>query len=107
MNKPKIKLPDAIKVGAIIDVKAVITHAMETGNRKDADGKPIPRSIIHTVVATFEGAQVFRAAFGSGISANPFVSFSMRVPGPGTLVIAWTDDTGETLVESTPVTVVG
>jgi sulfur-oxidizing protein SoxZ len=107
MNKPKIKLPDVIKAGDVIDVKAVITHPMETGNRKDADGKPIPRSIIHTVVATFEGSEVFRATFGPGISANPFISFSMRVPGPGTLVISWTDDTGETLVESTPVTVVG
>ena len=106
MNKPRIKVPDSIKVGDMIDVKAVVTHVMETGNRKDADGKPIPRDIVHTFVATFEGTQVFRGDFGPGISANPFISFPMRVSGPGTFVLSWTTDSGETLTDQATLNVV-
>jgi sulfur-oxidizing protein SoxZ len=97
---PRIKLPDTAKVGEIIEIKAVATHPMETGNRKDADGKTIPREIIHTFIAKFEGADVFRAAFGSGISANPYISFSMRVSGPGTFELSWVTDKGETFTET-------
>ena len=106
MTKPRIKVPDSAKPGDIIDVKAVVTHVMETGNRKDADGKPIARNIIHTFVARFAGSEVFRAEFGSGISANPYLSFSMRVPGPGSLELSWTDDNGETLTGTAVLNVV-
>ena len=106
MNRPRIKLPDSAMAGEIIDVKAVITHPMETGNRKDAEGKIIPRNIINSFVASYAGSEVFSATFGSGTSANPFISFSMRVPGPGTFQFAWTDDSGETLVETVALNVV-
>ena len=99
MNKPRIKLPDQAKSGEIIDVRTVVTHIMETGNRKDADGHPIPRNIINTFVAKFASAEVFRARFGPGISANPFIAFSMRVPGPGVFEFTWTDDEGNTQTE--------
>ena len=48
MTKPRIKLPESAKVGEVIEVKTLISHVMETGQRKDADGKTIPRSIINT-----------------------------------------------------------
>jgi sulfur-oxidizing protein SoxZ len=101
----RIKLPDTIKTGDLIEVKALIQHVMETGNRKDADGKPIPRSIIHTFTVTFEGSPVFAADWGSGISANPFVAFYFKVPGPGTLEFTWIDDAGVTVVEKAPLAV--
>jgi sulfur-oxidizing protein SoxZ len=107
MNKPRVKLPEAVKAGEIIDIKTVVTHMMETGNRKDAEGKTIPRNIIHTFIARFAGAEVFRAEFGSGISANPFLSFSMRVPGPGSFEFSWTDDEGRTTTETAPLNVIG
>ena len=107
MNKPRIKLPESAKVGEIIDVKAVVTHPMETGNRKDAAGAIIPRNVINSFTAVFAGTEVFRAEFGSGISANPFISFSMRVPGPGSFQLSWTDDGGDTVTETVPLNVVG
>lgn len=107
MDKPRIKLPDSARAGEIIDIKTVITHPMETGNRKDANGQSIPRNIIHAFAATYAGAPVFRADFGPGISANPFISFSMRVPGPGTFVFTWTGDDGKVATESATLNVVG
>lgn len=101
----RIKLPDTIKTGDLIEVKALIQHVMETGNRRDADGKPIPRSIIHTFKVTFEGNPVFSADWGSGISANPFIAFHFAVPGPGTLEFTWIDDAGVTVVEKAPLAI--
>ncbi|MGQ0456195.1 MAG: thiosulfate oxidation carrier complex protein SoxZ [Hyphomicrobium sp.] len=96
---PRIKLPESAKAGDVIEVKTLITHVMETGHRKDKDGKPIPRDIINAFVAKFGETEVFRAELGPGVSANPFISFQMRVPGPGTFEFSWTDDAGATVVE--------
>lgn len=103
--KPRIKLPESAKPGEIIEIKALMTHVMETGNRKDADGQVIPRNIIHTFTVTFEGLPVFSADWGPGIAANPFVGFFFRVPGPGTLEFTWIDDSGEKTVEQAPLSI--
>lgn len=97
---PRIKLPQPINVGEIVEVKTLATHIMETGNRKDPQtGNIIPRDIIHTFTASFEGEEVFSATLGSGISANPYIAFFMRVPAAGTLTLTWQDDGGTTTVE--------
>jgi len=102
---PRIKIPASVNTGEIIEVKTLATHIMETGNRKDASGHVIPRNIIHTFRATFEGQEVFSATLGSGIAANPYIAFFMRVPGPGTLTLTWLDDEGTTTVEKVPLQV--
>jgi len=102
---PRIKLPDTARAGEVIEIKTIITHVMETGNRHDKTGKPIPRDIINAFVVKFDGQQVFHATFGPGISANPYVAFHMRVPGPGVFEFAWTDDHGVTTVASAPLKV--
>ncbi len=102
---PRIKLPDTVNPGEIIEIKTLATHVMETGNRKDGTGKLVPRDIIHTFTASFEGQEVFSATLGSGIAANPYIAFFMRVPGAGTLTLTWLDDGGTTTVEKVPVSV--
>ena len=99
MAKARIKLPDSAKVGDVIEVKTLISHVMETGQRKDADGKTIPRSIINSFKATFAGADVFTAELHPGMSANPYLSFFMKVPGPGEFEFTWIDDAGVKVVE--------
>lgn len=98
-SKPRVRLPERIAAGEIIEIRALITHVMETGNRKDPDGQRIPRNIIHTFTAHFEGELVFKADLGPGISANPFLAFHMKVPGPGELRVAWHDDDGGITIE--------
>lgn len=105
-SNPRIKLPEIAKAGDVIEVKTLITHVMETGHRKDKDGRPIPRDIINTFVAKFGDAEVFRAELGPGISANPFLSFQMRVPGPGAFEFSWIGDNGATVVEIAALNVV-
>jgi sulfur-oxidizing protein SoxZ len=79
---------------------------METGQRKDGDGKPIPRFIINSFTATFAGAEVFRAELHPAISANPYLAFFMRVPGPGEFEFTWTDDAGAKVSEKLRLNVV-
>jgi sulfur-oxidizing protein SoxZ len=100
MTKPRIKLPEAAKVGEVIEVKTLISHVMETGQRKDPDGKTIPRSIISAFAVKFAGAEVFTAELHPGISANPYLSFFMKVPGPGEFEFTWTEDGGKKIVET-------
>jgi sulfur-oxidizing protein SoxZ len=97
--KPRIKLPDNAKIGDVIEVKTLVSHVMETGQRKDKDGKTIPRNIIHTFNATFAGKPVFEAKLQSGTSSNPFLSFHMKVPGPGDFEFTWVDDAGVTITD--------
>jgi sulfur-oxidizing protein SoxZ len=99
MAKPRIKLPESAKVGEVIEVKTLISHVMETGQRRAPDGKQIPRSIINTFTAKFAGAEVFKAELHPGISANPYLSFFMKVPGPGEFEFTWIEDGGTQTVE--------
>lgn len=97
--KPRIKLPDNAKVGETIEIKTLISHVMETGQRKDQDGKTIPRNIIHTFEAKFAGKPVITAKLYSGISANPYLAFFMKVTGPGEMEFSWVDDAGVKISE--------
>ena len=105
MQKPRIKVPDSAKVGEVIEVKTLVSHVMETGQRKDKDGKTIPRNIIHSFTATFAGKEVFKVALQPGISANPYIAFYMKVTAPGDLEMTWVDDTGDKAVEKVPIKV--
>lgn len=105
-SKPRIKIPDTAKTGDIIEVRTLVTHVMETGNRKDRSGATIPRDIINTFIATYAGKEVFRAELGPGTSANPFIAFPLKVPGPGQFEFTWIDDQGVSLVEALPLNVV-
>jgi sulfur-oxidizing protein SoxZ len=98
--KPRIKIPDRARVGEIIEVRAIIQHAMETGNRKDAAGQTVPRNIIHSFTARFAGQVFFQGDFGPGVSSNPTMVIPLKVTGPGALELTWVDDQGVSTVET-------
>jgi sulfur-oxidizing protein SoxZ len=101
MNKPRVRMPDTVKVGDIIEIKSLIGHVMETGQRRGEDGKIVPRNIINAFTATFNGRTVFSAELQPGISANPYIGFFMKVSEPGEFEFTWLDDSGDKLVERT------
>ena len=107
LEKPRIKMPEKASIGEIIEIRALISHIMETGQRRDPKTNQfVPRSILNSFVAKFSGAEVFRMKLQPGIAANPFISFFMKVPGPGELELTWTEDSGETAVERAKLEVV-
>jgi sulfur-oxidizing protein SoxZ len=67
---------------------------METGLRKDENGKVIPRKIINAFACTFNGKPVFRARFEPAIAANPYLEFTAKVEESGSFTFTWTDDDG-------------
>lgn len=98
--KPRVRIPSPVKAGDVIEVKTLISHVMETGQRRDSSGKLVPRLIINGFAATFDGKDVFRAELQPGIAANPYIAFFVRVPKSGELVMTWTEDGGATAVET-------
>ena len=104
--KPRIKLDKKeAKKGDIVEVKALVAHIMETGQRKDAQGNTIPRKIIKKFVCTVAGNQVFAADFEPAVSANPYIQFKFKATESGPVVLTWTDDDGSTIVGEETITV--
>ena len=104
--KPRIKLDkkDA-KKGDIIEVKALVSHIMETGQRKDRDGKVIPRKILNKFTCTVNGKEVFAADFEPAVSANPYIQFKFKATESGPVVLTWIDDDGSKIVGEETLTV--
>ena len=66
--KPRIKLDKKqAKRGDLVEVKALVSHIMETGQRKDASGNTIPRKILNKFICTVNGKEVFSADFEPAI----------------------------------------
>ena len=100
LEKPRIKMPEKATIGEIVEIRALVTHIMETGQRRDPKSNQfVPRLILNSFVAKFNGEEVFRMKLQPGISANPFISFFMRVAGPGEMELTWTEDGGDIAVE--------
>lgn len=96
MAKPRVKAPESAKAGEIVQIKTLISHKMETGLRKNKKtGKVIPRNIINSFVATFNGEQVFAVSPHGAISANPYFAFKFKVDKAGDLEMTWKDDAGK------------
>ena len=104
--KPRIKLDKKeAKKGDIIEVKALVSHVMETGNRKGSDGNVVPRKILNKFTCTVNGKEVFAADFEPAVSANPYIQFKFKAQESGPVVLTWTDDDGSKIVGEESITV--
>jgi len=81
----------------VTTIKALISHPMETGTRKDKKtGKKIPAHFIQEVVCEHKGNAVMTANWGPAISKNPYLSFRFSGAAPGDAVkLSWVDNKGE------------
>lgn len=103
---PRVRMPVTAKQGEIIEVRTLISHDMENGQRKDAAGKVVPRRIINRFVASFEGAEIMSVDWHPGVSANPYQAFFIRATKSGTFVFTWMDDDGSIYKAEQKLTVV-
>jgi sulfur-oxidizing protein SoxZ len=100
-----VNVPAKAKRGETIEIKTLISHPMETGYRHDTNGAPIPRDIIHTFVARYNGEEVFRADLHPAIAANPFITFFTVATESGVIELTWTPDHGEPVTQKANITV--
>ena len=100
-----INVPKQIIACQPFDVKVLISHPMEPGQRRDQMGKIIPRDIINGFSCALDGEKVLDIEMFPAIAANPFLSFSVVAEKSGTLTLTFTDDDGVTQTETAPVIV--
>lgn len=82
--------------GDAADVKVLISHPMETGQRKNEKGELVPVHFIQSVIATHNGKVVLDAQWSQAVARNPFLGF--RVKGAKTgdkITVSWTDTAGD------------
>ena len=91
---PRVRMPTTAKAGEVIEVKTLISHEMETGQRKDASGVLVPRKIIKQFTARFNGREIMTVDWHSAVSANPYQAFYVKVPETGVFEFSWLDDDG-------------
>tara|TARA_B100000953_G_C17897618_1_gene383313 strand:- start:23 stop:433 length:411 start_codon:yes stop_codon:yes gene_type:complete len=92
----RLRAPETAIKGEIITIKTMAEHIMEPGVRRDPDtGVIYPKKIIDHVYVRYNGKQVFKSQWYSGVSANPFMAFKLKVESTGLLEIEWVDDYGQ------------
>ncbi len=92
--KPRVKVPSKASAGEVVTLKTLISHPMESGQRKDKDGNLIPRSIINRFTCEFNGAMVIDVTLEPSISTNPYFEFDAKVDASGDFKFTWYDDDG-------------
>ena len=82
--------------GDAADVKVLMSHPMETGQRKNEKGELVPVHFIQSVIATHNGKTVLDAQWSQAIARNPFLGFRVKGAKPGDkITISWVDTAGD------------
>ena len=85
-------------------VRVLMSHEMETGQRKDAAGKTIPAWFIQEVTAQHNGKTVMTAQWGPAVAKNPYMQFIVKGAKPGDkITITWKDNRGDTRTDEATV----
>jgi len=100
IGEARIKVPGRITRGDLITVNSIVSHPMDTGFFRNADGEPIPAYFIKEVVVTYGGDEVARFEWTSGISRDPVVSFTLKAEKEAPLTMVWSDNKGATFKQS-------
>ena len=92
---------DQIKIraqiqGDITEVRILMQHPMETGQRKDDKGQTLPAQFIQSFTVSLNGKPIIDGQLNTSISRNPLFSFKVRgVKGGDKLAVTWVDNTGD------------
>jgi sulfur-oxidizing protein SoxZ len=103
-------MPDPMRIRAqsadgVTTVRVLMSHDMETGLRKDAQGLIVPAWFIQQVSAQLNGRTVLTAQWGPSVAKNPYLQFRIKGGAAGDKVtISWTDNREETRTDSAVVT---
>ncbi|MEW6464968.1 thiosulfate oxidation carrier complex protein SoxZ [Tibeticola sp.] len=85
-------------------VRVLMSHEMESGQRKDAAGKLVPAHFIQDVEAKLNGKTVMTAEWGPSVSKNPFLQFTVKGAKAGDkIAVTWKDNKGDTRTDEATV----
>ena len=98
-----MRIRAAAKEG-VTEVRVLMAHVMETGQRKDASGALIPAHFITELSAKHNDKLVLSAEFGPSVSTNPYLAFKFNGGAKGDKVaVTWVDNKGETRTDEVQV----
>ncbi len=103
VGQGRILLPPRIAQGAVINVRALLSHPMLTGLSRDAQGQPIPAYFVNDVEVRYGDERIAHFEWTSGISKNPFVAFNLRATREAPLTVTWKDNKGGVYTQSADV----
>ncbi len=87
-----------------VDVRVLMAHEMETGQRRDSSGKVVPAHFISNVTVTHAGKVVLAAEWGPAVAKNPYLQFKFQGGKKGDeIVVTWVDNKGETRTDKSTV----
>lgn len=92
--KARVRLPKTFVAGQPGEVVTLLTHPMVTGLVADAQGNTPAQRIVNQFDVTLEGAVLLKARFYRSLAANPYLRFMIAPKNGGSIVMAWTEDTG-------------
>ncbi len=85
-------------------VRVLMSHEMESGQRKDAAGKIVPAWFINEVSASHNGKVVMTAEWGPAVSKNPFLQFVVKGAKAGDkIAVSWKDTKGDSRTDEATV----
>jgi sulfur-oxidizing protein SoxZ len=93
---PRVQVPSTAAKGETFQVKALISHQMETGLRRDGQGDVIPRKIINKFACRYNDVVVFGVDLHEAVATNPYLEFYLRATESGRLEFIWEEDGGHT-----------
>jgi len=102
-------MPDPMRIRATaqadgVDVRVLMSHEMETGQRRDGSGNLVPAHFIQTVTVTHAGKPVLIAEWGPAVAKNPYLQFKFQGGKKGDeLTVTWVDNKGETRTDKTTI----
>ena len=83
--------------GGITEIRVLMTHPMETGQRKDPEGKLVPLHFIQNLSVKMNGKAVIVAETSQGVARNPVFSFRLKGGAKGDKIeVSWLDNEGDT-----------
>jgi sulfur-oxidizing protein SoxZ len=94
----------AMLKGDVADIRVLIDHPMETGQRRDAKGEIVPQHFIQSVVVTLNGNTVYSGQWSQAVSRNPV--FAVRVRGARVgdkVTVTWVDNRGDKRIDEATV----
>jgi sulfur-oxidizing protein SoxZ len=95
-----VHLPQPVRRGEAVEVRALIQHPMETGFRVDSQGRILPRDIVRRFECRLDGELIFSADLHPAMAANPYIAFWLRPAANGQLLFTWRGDNGFSHEES-------
>ena len=100
MGRVLLNVPKTARRGEVIEIRILIAHPMESGQRRADTGAIMPRQIINHLTCTYNGVEVLSLELYPAIAANPYFAFYARADASGPIVLSWVDDAGVAQTET-------